>query len=60
MKARDRIDKVRRILEARRNVRDSLALARRKEAEGVKQRQHPPKPEPTPKAPDDPSRTGTG
>jgi hypothetical protein len=58
MKARDRIDKVRRILEARRNVRDSLALARRKEAEGVERRQHPPKPQPSPdRTPDKSSST---
>jgi hypothetical protein len=50
MKARERIDRVRQVLEARwakRNVRGSLALARRKEAEGVERRQRPRKPAPT-------------
>ena len=49
MKARERIEKVSRILEARRakrDVRGSLALARRKEAEGVEQRRHADKPGP--------------
>jgi hypothetical protein len=62
MKARDRIDRVRRVLEARwvkRGVRGSLALARRREAEGVEQRQHSRKPKPSAnKAPDEPSVNG--
>lgn len=40
MKARDRIDRLKRVLDARLNVRGALARARRKEAEAVGQRQH--------------------
>jgi hypothetical protein len=43
MKTRERIERVRQALDThrtKRGVRESLALARRKEAEGVEQRQH--------------------
>jgi hypothetical protein len=49
MKTRERIEKVTQVLETRRaktNVRASLALAHRKEAEAVERRQHPEKAKP--------------
>ena len=51
MKTRERIDRVKQALDthrAKRGVRESLALARRKEAEGVEQRQHASKKKPAP------------
>lgn len=44
MKTRERIERVKRVLEtprAKRSVRESLAQAHLKEAEGVERRQHP-------------------
>jgi hypothetical protein len=44
MKSRERIERVKRVLEtprAKRSVRESIAHVRLKEAEGVERRQHP-------------------